>query len=246
MLTAALVLIAGLFLGTLLNILIVRIPREGRMLGWPRCTRTGAPLTWWQLLPVAGWAIQRGRAADGQRLHWIFPLVELTSGVALLRIYQLYGLRPAFFYLAFVCAVLLVTGAIDWLHRWIYTFVILGAALVALVAGPLVGMDWRNVVLGALVAGFAFALLYVLARFLFPSHAAPFGMGDVYLAIFIGAVVGVANLASALFYGMLLAGIVAAGIVIARRAGRPAPDYISYGSYLCLGVIIFIITGGLG
>ncbi|MBX0327049.1 prepilin peptidase [Oscillochloris sp. ZM17-4] len=246
MLTSALVLIAGLLLGSLLNVLIVRIPREGRMLGWPRCTRTGAPLAWWQLIPVLGWAMQRGRAADGRPLHWIFPLVELISGLALLRIYQIYGLGPIFLYLAFVCAVLIVTGAIDWLHRWIYTFVILGAAAVALVVGPLVGMNWINVALGALVAGFAFVLLYILARALFPGHAAPFGLGDVYLAIFIGAVVGVANLASALIIGMALAGVVSAGIIVARRAGRPTPDYISYGSYLCLGAVIFIASGGLG
>lgn len=245
MLTAALILIAGLFLGTLLNILIVRIPREGSLLGWPRCTRTGRPLAWWQLLPVLGWAIQRGRAADGRPLHWIFPLVELISGLALLRIYQVYGLGPSFFYLAFLCAVLIVTGAIDWLHRYIYTFVILGAALVALVVGPLVGMSWVNVLLGALVAGVAFVLLYMLARALFPGHGAPFGLGDVYLAIFIGAAVGVINLTTALFIGMALAGVVSLGIVVARRAGRPTPTYISYGSYLCLGAVIFIAGGGL-
>ena len=246
MLTAALVLIVGLFLGALLNVLIVRIPREGRILGWPRCTYTGAPLAWWQLLPVAGWAIQRGRAANGTPIHWIYPLVELISGLALLRIYQIYGLRPVFFYLTFVCAVLIVTGAIDWLHRWIYTFVILGAALVALVVGPLVGMNWVNVTLGALAAGIVFTLLYGLARILFPGHAAPFGLGDVYLAIFIGASVGVVNLLPALFYGMLMAGVAATGIIVVRRAGRPTPDYISYGSYLCLGVVLFIALGGLG
>ena len=141
---------------------------------------------------------------------------------------------------------LIVTGVIDWLHRWIYTFVILGATLVALVVGPLVGMDWRNIALGALAAGAVFMLLFGLARLLFPGHAAPFGMGDVYLAIFIGAVVGVANLAPALFYGMLMAGIAAAVIIVARRVGRPTPDYIAYGSYLCLGVVIFIALGGLG
>ncbi len=246
MLTAALVLIAGLLLGTLLNVLIVRIPREGRMLGWPRCTRSGAPLVWWQMLPLAGWIIQRGHSANGKPIHWLYPLVELISGVALLRIYQIYGLGSAFFYLAFVCAVMIVTGAIDWLHRWIYTFVILGATLIALVAGLLVGMNWINTTLGALAAGIIFALLYGLARLLFPGHAAPFGMGDVYLAIFIGASVGVINLMPALFYGMLMAGVAAAGIIVARRAGRPTPDYISYGSYLCLGVIVFIALGGMG
>jgi leader peptidase (prepilin peptidase)/N-methyltransferase len=45
---------------------------------------------------------------------------------------------------------------------------------------------------------------------------------------------------------MLMAGVVSAGILIARRAGRPTPTYISYGTYLCLGVILFIAVGGMG
>lgn len=245
MLNAILVFIAGLFLGSLLNVVIVRLPRERRLLGWPRCTRTGQPLAWWQLVPVAGWLIQRGRAADGRPLHWIYPVVELLTALMLLQCYRLYGLSPAFFYLVFVCAALIVTGAIDWLHRYIYTFVILGAALVVLIAGPLVGLDWRSVLLGALAGGFGFMLLYMLARVLYPGKSAPFGLGDVYLAIFIGAVVGIVNLFTALFYGMLMAGVVSAGIIVARRMGRPTPEYISYGTYLCLGVLIFIAIGGM-
>ncbi len=245
MLIAALIFLAGLFLGTLLNFVIIRLPREGKLTGWPRCTRTGAPLAFWQILPVIGWLLQRGRASDGRPLHWIYPVVELLSGLMILRTYQLYGFSPAFAYLVFVCAVLILTGAIDWLHRYIYTFVILGGALIALIAGPLVGLDWRGVLLGALFAGVAFLILFVLAQFLFPGKSAPFGLGDVYLAIFIGAAVGLGNLSIALFYGMLMAGVVSAWILIARRMGRTTSEYISYGTYLCLGVLLFIAMGGM-
>ncbi|RRR76663.1 MAG: prepilin peptidase [Candidatus Viridilinea halotolerans] len=238
--------IAGLALGSLLNMLIVRLPRERALLGWPRCTRTGETLRWWQLLPVVGWLLQRGRASDGRSLHWMHPLVDLLSGLMLVRLYQLYGVGPILFYLTFVCAVLLLTGAIDWIHRYIYTFVILGATAITLLWGPLVGMDWRNVLLGALLGGFIFMLFYLLANFLFPATSVPFGMGDVYLAIFIGAVVGLFNLGAALFYGMAMAGAVSAGILIVRRTGRPTPTYIAYGSYLCLGVLLFIALGGMG
>ncbi len=164
----------------------------------------------------------------------------------LLRLYQLYDLSANFFYLAFVSAILLLTGAIDWLHRYIYTFLVLGASLIALMLGPALGMDWRNLLLGALFGGSIFLLFFMLARMLFPTIATPFGLGDVYLAIFIGAVVGLVNLGPALVYGMILAGIVAAGIMIARAAGRPTPTYIAYGSYLCLGVLIFIALGRMG
>lgn len=156
MLIQALLLLAGLLLGALLNIMIVRLPRSKGLWGWPRCTRTGERLALWQLIPLLGWLLQGGRARDGRPIAWIYPLVELLSALLLLRLYQLYALSAEFFYLAFVCAILLLTGAIDWLHRYIYTFLVLGASLIALMVGPMLGMDWRNLLLGALFGGVSF------------------------------------------------------------------------------------------
>jgi leader peptidase (prepilin peptidase) / N-methyltransferase len=160
--------------------------------------------------------------------------------------YLRYGLTVPFFYLAFVMIVLLVTGAIDWLHRSIYTFVILGSALIALLASLAVPYhSFTNALVGALGAGFIFMIFFLLARFLFPAKSSPFGLGDVYLAIFIGAAVGFTNLLPTLFYGILLAGIFSAVIIILRRAGRPTPEYISYGTFLCLGALAYLLLWGL-
>jgi len=132
--TTIVVFVAGLFLGTLLNIIVIRLPREHSLGGWPRCTRCGRPLAWWQMLPVGGWLAQSGRARCCKRsLNVLFPLIELITGVALAIFQVRYGLSVPFWYLSFVAAVLIVTGAIDWLHRSIYTFVILGAALIVLI-----------------------------------------------------------------------------------------------------------------
>src|SRR3954464_6877746 len=133
--TVIAVFVIGLLVGTLLNVVIIRLPRERELGGWPRCTRCGRPLAWWQVLPRAGWLAQGGRGrCCGRPIHWLFPLVELICATALAVFYLRYGVGVAFFYLAFVTVVLLITGAIDWLHRSIYTFVILGAALIALLA----------------------------------------------------------------------------------------------------------------
>ncbi len=248
MLTTFISFIIGLLLGTLLNIIIIRLSREKQLLGWPRCTRTGQPLTWWQLLPVLGWALQRGRAADGRPLHWIYPLVELLTAVVLALLYRQYGPTITFLYLVFVCAVLIVTGAIDWLYHSIYTVVILGSAVLSLLASLIVPkMSLLNAGLGAIVAGFVFIVLFMLALILFPSKSAPLGLGDVYLAIFIGATVGLTHLSTTLFYGIFLAGVVAGSIVIAKRVLRrqDMPEYIPYGTYLCLGTIGYILFQGL-
>lgn len=59
-----LLIVGGLLLGSLLNIVIIRLPRERQLLRTPlHCTRTGEPLAWWQVIPLLGWLIQRGRSA---------------------------------------------------------------------------------------------------------------------------------------------------------------------------------------
>jgi leader peptidase (prepilin peptidase)/N-methyltransferase len=242
------VFVAGLLLGMLLNVFVVRLPRERAMGGWPRCTRCGRPLALWQLLPVVGWLAQGGRGrCCGRTLNWIFPLNELIAGIALVSFYTRYGLSAPFFYLVFIAAVLILTGAIDWLHRSIYTFVILGAALIVLPAAAVIPHhSFLNALLGALVAGLVFALFYALARMLFPQANSPFGLGDVYLGIFIGAAVGLLDLMPSLFYGMLLAGIFSAVLLVLRKAGRPnVPQYISYGTFLCLGVLVYLSLWGI-
>jgi leader peptidase (prepilin peptidase)/N-methyltransferase len=244
-----LVFVVGLFLGTLINFVIVRLPRERDLLRWPpRCTRTGEPLALWQLLPLAGWLLQRGRARDGRRLHWIYPLVELLTALVLALLYQQHGFAAMFFYLAFVCVVLILTGAIDWLHRWIYTFVMLGSAAVVLLLNIAIGfLHPLDSLSGAVAAGIVFILLWFLGRLLFPATSVPFGMGDVYLGIFIGAAVGLVNLGAAVLYGVFMAGFVAALLVAAKHlfGRKDVPQYISYGSYLCLGAVVYIVLIGL-
>ena len=242
------VFVAGLLLGTLLNIVIVRLPRERDLGGWPRCTRCGRSLAWWQVVPLVGWLAQGGRGhCCGRRLNWLFPLVELLTAGSLTVFYLRYGFGGAFAYLAFVTVVLLVTGAIDWLHRSIYTFVILGAALIVLLAAQVIpAHSFLNALFGALAAGFVFAIFFVLARALFPGKAAPFGLGDVYLGIFIGAAVGLTRLMPTLFYGILLAGVYSAMVILIRRAGRvEVSEYISYGTFLCLGALGYLLLFGL-
>ncbi|HJZ47055.1 MAG TPA: prepilin peptidase [Roseiflexaceae bacterium] len=243
------VFVAGLFLGSLLNIIVIRLPRERNLGGWPRCTRCGRALGWWQVLPLAGWLAQAGRArCCGRSLAALFPLIELMSGVVLAIFYTQYGLNAPFWYLSFVAAILIVTGAIDWLHRSIYTFVILGAALVVLIATAVAPIhSFRNALFGALVAGFVFVIFFALARILFPGKSSPFGLGDVYLGIFIGAAVGLTNLLPSLFYGMVMAGLFSAALIVAKRTGRPnVPEYISYGTFLCLGALGYLVRWGLG
>lgn len=241
-------LAAGLLLGWLCNIIIIRLSREQGFVAWPpRCTRCGQPLKLWQILPLFGWLLQRGRGrCCGKPLHWIYPLVELLSMITMARLLTREGLSLTFFYLSFVAAILLITGAIDWLYRVIYTFPMLGSCVIVLLfALALPQQTILNAFLGLFLAGFIFLLFYLLARFLFPGHGAPFGLGDVYLGMFLGAAFGLTRMMPVIFYGMLLAGIFSLFVIILRSSGRSKHVYISYGTFLCLGGLAVIIWRGM-
>lgn len=243
-----LVALAGLLLGGCLNLIIIRLPREQGFSGWPRCTRCGQPLAWWQALPLLGWLAQGGRArCCSQRLEALYPLIDLITAATFVLLYVQHHLSISLVYSAAVAAVLIVTGAIDWQHRLIYTLPTLGATLAASVAAFAVPFhSVLNALAGLLIAGILFVIFYMLARFLFPAHHAPFGLGDVYLGMFIGAALGLTNLPGALLYGMLLAGAFSAILVIVRRIGkRNVPQYISYGTFLCIGALIYLVIWGL-
>ncbi len=236
----------GYALSALLTLAIVRLPREKNMLGWPRCIGCGKALAWWQPLPIIGWLAQGGRArCCGAALSPVLLVSEVACIAMAALLGWRYGLDTRFAYLLFASAVLIVTGAIDWVHRSIYTFVIIGGAVVALAAAPLVtGHSFQNAILGALASGFLFALLFILAKVLFPSTAVPFGLGDVYLGIFLGATFGLIRLGPALVYGVFAAGAYSAVLLIARRFGHSSAQFIAYGSFLCAGALFALVVRG--
>jgi leader peptidase (prepilin peptidase)/N-methyltransferase len=130
---------------------------------------------------------------------------------------------------------------IDTLVMVVAMFAVLLLAPLSLGLPPRIG--WLQSLLGLLMAGIFFSFLFGLARVLFRGVAAPFGLGDVYLGAFIGALVGFVALPAALFYGIAMAGLVALVLILLRAVGRKVPQYIAYGTFLCLGALLFLATG---
>ena len=61
-LTVPLAVLAGLFIGSFLNVVIYRTPR-GLSVSRPRsfCTKCDRQLQWWENVPVVSWVVLRGR-----------------------------------------------------------------------------------------------------------------------------------------------------------------------------------------
>ncbi len=104
----------GLAAGSLADLLAWRLVRHQSLRGRSRCPGCATPLAVWQVIPLLGWAIQRGRCHRcGHALGWRAPAVELTTALLVLLAFARFGPTPAGA-LAMVLAVgLVVQGVMD-------------------------------------------------------------------------------------------------------------------------------------
>lgn len=171
---------------------------------------------------------------------WIGVAVALLTGAMALVLYGQYGFGLKLLYWFAGSVALIIIGAVDWKVRLIDVLFVLGATIAAGVGSIWLGVGGWLSLIGSVAALLLFGFFFVLARFMFPGPGVPFGLGDVYLAMFIGAFVGILDLFTAIFYGMLMAGVAALIVLAARQMGKQVENYIPYGTFLCLGVLLFL------
>jgi prepilin signal peptidase PulO-like enzyme (type II secretory pathway) len=240
----ALAMLVGVLAGFAVNVVATRMAANKPMFGPLGCTRSGHPLSVRQALPVLGYLMQRGRCSTcGQRLSAAYPLTELATGLLFLFLYLLEGLGVSFMFHAAYVAILVLVLVLDWKHRDIYLSIIAAGWVISLLGSIfLPGVGLASALIGAAVAGGFFLLAYIVARLLFRHIEEPLGVGDVFLALMLGSMLGFPNVVGALVVGPLIAGAVAITLLVTRRSSMG--DFIPYGVSLCVAAIIFLINPG--
>jgi len=73
----------GLLFGSFLNVCITRLPRKQSVVHpRSRCPQCGAPVRWYDNVPILSWILLRGRCRDcKQTIPWRYPLVEFGVGL---------------------------------------------------------------------------------------------------------------------------------------------------------------------
>ena len=207
----------------------------------PACDACAAPLGPRAWLPLFGFGLARRCGACGLAQSALRPLFEL----AVAAFFAVLALRqgPSVDLLAAVLFALplLVILLVDWWTKLIYTNVI-GAGLLlgfgfALIEGY---RALINSLLSATGAVLVFGLLFVVAALVYRNiRVVPFGLGDVYLAAMIGAMVRYPAVVSALFLGIFLAGIILMLLLATKRVSRRSA--VPYGPFLCAGALISLM-----
>jgi leader peptidase (prepilin peptidase)/N-methyltransferase len=225
----------GLALGSFLNVVAARVPRRTSIVSpASACMVCRTPIGWRDNVPVLSWVLLRGRCRScGTRISPLYPAVELVTAVLVAACVLAFGLTGEMLVAAFFCTVLVVVSAIDLTHRIIPNRIVLPAFAIVLPAQTLLqpSPEWALAALGA--SGFLF--LAVLA------YPAGMGMGDVKLALLMGAALGKA-VTVALMLGMFAA-LVPAVFLLARHGSKARKMGIPFGPFLALGSVVALFFG---
>jgi len=185
-------------------------------------------------VPLVSYAFLRGRCRHcSARIPLRYPVVELVTAVLIAACVFAFGLTAQAALAAFFCAVLVAISAVDLEHRIVPNRIVLPATALLLPLHAIVdpSPQWA---LGALGASL-FLFLAVLA------YPAGMGMGDVKLALFMGAMLG-KTVAVALMVGMVSA-LVPALFLLVRHGSKARKMGIPFAPFLALGSLVALFFG---
>ena len=204
-----------------------------------RCRSALPALAW---LPFWGFGLARRCVACGEAQTARRIAFELAVGAYFALIAFRTDDAQSLVAVAVFSGPLSVILLVDWCTRYIYTNVIAAGLLAGFAVAALDGLgSLLHALAGATGAAGIFLGFFVLAAVIYRSvKVVPFGLGDVYLAAMIGAMIGgFVAVVAALFYGIFLAGAGALVLLATRRVSRREP--IPYGPYLCAGAFLALL-----
>jgi leader peptidase (prepilin peptidase)/N-methyltransferase len=225
----------ALALGSFVNVVAARVPLR-RSVVRPRsaCMACGSELAWYDNVPVVSYLLLRGRCRScGKGISLLYPAVEVATAGLVAACFVVFGLTGEAVVAAFFCAVLVAITATDITHRIVPNRIVLPAAAVVLVAQTALSPspEWA---LGAVGAA-GFLLVAALA------YPAGMGMGDVKLALLLGAMLG-RLVGVGLMVGMFAA-LVPSAVLFARHGAAARKMGIPFAPFLAFGAVVALFVG---
>ncbi|MBI5122420.1 prepilin peptidase, partial [Candidatus Roizmanbacteria bacterium] len=83
------IFILGASVGSFLNVLIDRLPKDERINGRSYCDFCRKKIPWYDLMPVLSFFILRGRTrCCKKKLSWQYPVVEIIMGIIFVMVFK--------------------------------------------------------------------------------------------------------------------------------------------------------------
>ena len=234
MIEAALVLGPALAVGSFLNVVVARVPEHRSLGGRSGCPSCSAQIEWYDNLPVLSFLLLRGHCRHCRgAISPVYPAVEIVTAILIAAAFWVFGFTAYAVLAASFSAVLVALSAIDLQRRIVPNRIVLPAAAVTLVAHTAIdpSPEWG-------IAALAAAAFFLAAALLYPAGL---GMGDVKLALLLGAMLG-RSVSLAIMLG-LLAALVPSGALLARHGSSARKMAIPLVPFLALGALVALYWG---
>lgn len=256
MLTACIVFLFGLVIGSFLNACIYRIPRQESIVRPPsHCPHCRALIRPHHNIPLLSFLLLRGRCAScGESISWRYPAVELLTGVVFVLLYLKFGISSPFLVNVVFASALLVLSVIDLYERILPDVITLPGIVIGWILAPFQAPEFlghpvwittpalnqmANSLLGVLVGG---GFLWVVAwLYLRVRGIEGLGFGDIKLMAMIGAFIGWQFAWLTIFFGSFLGAII--GAIFILTVARDSRYWLPFGTFLGTGAILVTLYG---
>ena len=260
--------ILGLFIGSFLNVLINRLPKEESIMGRSYCPYCKKKLEWQELFPVLSFVLLGAKCSGcKKKISFQYPLVEIITGI--LFAFSM-SLAPNYFLFSFggdflinlitifltICllsaiSALLVIFVTDFKYMIVPDKVIYPAMMFAIFYQIFKILN-QNLISGSKIQFFDFAQLgyailsgiVALLFFLFLviiTKGKGMGLGDVKIAAFMGFLLGPSNLAAALFLSFISGSVIGLVLILLKR--KTFKSEVPFGCFLAPATFISMFWG---
>jgi leader peptidase (prepilin peptidase) / N-methyltransferase len=244
----------GACVGSFLNVLIHRLP-SGRSVIAPRsaCPSCAAPIAWHDNVPILSYLWLRGRCRRcGVGIPIRYPLVEATTALLFVLLFETRGWSAAFGAEAFLAASLVALIVIDARHQILPDAITLPGIAVGLLTSPLRPKPPEPIGDAVLGGALGFAIPWSInAAYLAwqAMRGVPkdrredgIGQGDFKLLAMIGCFLGVKLLLFTLLIGAVSGALF--GLLMIGFGGLGWKSRLPYGVFLGAAAILALFAGG--
>jgi leader peptidase (prepilin peptidase)/N-methyltransferase len=261
MIEIILALLAGLLIGSFLNVCVFRLPRDLSVITPARsfCPFCEETIAWYDNIPIVSYIVLGAKCRRcGAHIPLRYPAVELATATAFAVCFAFFGVTPPAFKYAIYCAIMITLIASDFEDRILPDEFTIGGGVLGLILAWFIPMhgefalffvphSWgprcvslAEAVIGATVTSCSIwfvGWLYEKVR-----HREGLGFGDVKMIFMIGAFIGLPAALLTLIAASMVGAI--GGVLFIKLAGKDASTYeLPFGSFLGVAALAVAAYG---
>lgn len=232
------VLFFGLVIGSFLNVVIWRVPRNESISFPPsHCPKCKSRIKPYDLIPVISYIILGGKCRNcREKISIEYPIVELINGIMYVFLFYKFPMPFKAIEYSFLFSLLLSISIIDFKTQLVDDRMILFGGAVVIIF-EIINKGFSTGLLDNLYGSLTGAAVIGLIVFLTRGM----GEGDIEIFALCGFVLGFKYTLLSLWLSFILGGVIAVSLLILKIKKRKDP--IAFGPYIALGSIIALLYG---